>query len=43
MRSETDGTCDPLEQADVYERVQRDGRVEPVSRLLVSRNFGVCA
>jgi hypothetical protein len=43
VRSEIDGTCDPFERADVYERIQRDGRVDPIARLLVSRRFGVCA
>lgn len=43
VRDEIDGTCDPLERAEVYERIQRDGRVDPVARLLVSRTFGVCA
>ena len=43
VRDEIDGTCDPFERADVYERIQRDGRVDPITRLLVSRQFGVCA
>ena len=43
MRNEIDGTCDPLERAEVYERVRSDGRVEAVARLLVSRQFNVCA
>ena len=43
VRGEIDGTCGPFERADVYERIQRDGRVDPITRLLVSRRFGVCA
>ena len=43
MRNEVDGTCDPFERAEVYERVRSDGRVEAVARLLVSRQFNVCA
>ena len=42
-RTEIDGTCDPFERANVYERISRDGLVEPVARLLVSRQFGACA
>jgi hypothetical protein len=43
MRNEIDGTCDPFERAEVYERVESDGRIERVVRLLVSRQFGACA
>jgi hypothetical protein len=43
MRNEIDGTCDPFERSEVYERVQADGGVEPIARLLVSRQFGMCA
>ena len=43
MRNEVDGTCDPFERAEVYERVRSDGRVEAFARLLVSRQFNVCA
>ena len=43
MRNEIDGTCDPLERAEVYEHITRDGRIEPVARLLVLRQFNVCA
>ncbi len=42
-RSEIDGTCDPFERADVFEKISRDGRVTQVARVLASRQFGVCA
>jgi hypothetical protein len=43
VHGEIDGTCDPFERAEVYERVKRDGTVDLIARLLVSRIFGVCA
>ena len=42
-RTEVDGTCNPLEHAELYESVSRDGRVELLARVLVTRQFRVCA
>jgi hypothetical protein len=43
MRKEIDGTCNPLERSEIFERVQSDGSVELIKRLLVSRQFDACA